>query len=94
MTQATHNLKEIYAPPKQTKKERHWIVRILIQVIIYGFLLVSVPFSFILPMIGFPLGVLLFFNTKRHYAIFPFVGIVYLIVTQVILRYYIILMNT
>lgn len=94
MIQATHNLKDIYAPPKIIKKERHIITKILIQLVIYGLLLLSVPFSFILPMVGFPLGVLLFFNTKRHYAIFPFAGVIYLIVTQIILRYYLILMNT
>ena len=89
----SYNLKEVYRTPDVPKRVKSLPEKIILNLLIYSLLILSAPFSYVFPMIGFPLGVLLMFNTKRHYAIFPFAGIVFLFLSQ-IMRYLTILLTT
>ena len=67
------------------EKKKIWLpFRIIIQVIVYGLLVVLAYISYVFPPVGIPAIVILFYNKKRHYALFPFVGVMLLIVTQLL----------
>ncbi len=93
MTDSSHNLKDVYRAPNVQKRKKSMPEKIVLKIIIYVLLILSAPFSYVFPMIGFPIGVLLMFNTKRHYAVFPFAGVAFLVFSQ-ILGYLTILLTT
>ncbi len=55
-------------------------VRVVKKVALSLFLLALIPLSFVLPMIGIPLGILMFYSWNRFYALFPMLGSVLLVV--------------
>ncbi len=59
-------------------------LRIVLQLIIYALLVVFAYVSYLFPPIGIPGVVILFYNKKRHYALFPLAGIIFLFVTQML----------
>lgn len=66
--------------PSTPPKEHSLAWRIVKRVALSFFLVALVPLSFVLPMIGIPLGVLMFYSWNRFYAMFPILGSVLLVV--------------
>lgn len=72
------------------KKKLILPLRIVLQLMIYALLVVFAYVSYLFPPIGIPGIVILFYNKKRHYALFPLAGVAFLFATQM-LRFFMML---
>lgn len=82
-----------YARIKRVKNPRIPLVKFFQVMAIYSGLIFLGIASFAFPPVGLPVGILMFHSTKRHYALFPLVGVLALVFFTVYNNLFI-LMNT
>jgi len=68
-----------FKPTPKPVKDRPWPVIVMQKILIYVGLIFLGFVSFLFPPVGLPIGILMFHTTKKHYALFPLAGVLFLV---------------